>query len=141
MCSILGILEIRADAQGLRDQALELSRRQRHRGPDWSGVFACDRAILAHERLSALALGVILAGAVGNLIDRLVYGEVIDFLDVHLTAGYTWPTFNIADSCIVVGVGLLIAEIFLAEDPEAAAAAASPDGEVSGERDESLQQP
>lgn len=52
MCSILGILEIRADAQGLRDQALELSRRQRHRGPDWSGVFACDRAILAHERLS-----------------------------------------------------------------------------------------
>ena len=52
MCSILGILDIRADAQGLRDQALELSRRQRHRGPDWSGVFACDRAILAHERLS-----------------------------------------------------------------------------------------
>lgn len=52
MCSILGILDIRADAQGLRDQALELSRRQRHRGPDWSGVFAHDRAILAHERLS-----------------------------------------------------------------------------------------
>lgn len=52
MCSILGILDIRADAQGLRDQALELSRRQRHRGPDWSGVYASDRAILAHERLS-----------------------------------------------------------------------------------------
>ena len=52
MCSVLGILEIRSDAQGLRDQALELSRRQRHRGPDWSGVYASDRAILAHERLS-----------------------------------------------------------------------------------------
>ena len=52
MCSILGILEIRADALSLREQALELSRRQRHRGPDWSGVFANDRAILAHERLS-----------------------------------------------------------------------------------------
>lgn len=52
MCSILGILEIRADAQGLRDQALVLSRRQRHRGPDWSGVFASDRAVLVHERLS-----------------------------------------------------------------------------------------
>jgi asparagine synthase (glutamine-hydrolysing) len=52
MCSILGILDIRSDAQGLRDQALELSRRQRHRGPDWSGVFANDKAILAHERLS-----------------------------------------------------------------------------------------
>ncbi len=52
MCSILGILDIRDDAKGLRDQALELSRRQRHRGPDWSGVFANERAILAHERLS-----------------------------------------------------------------------------------------
>jgi asparagine synthase (glutamine-hydrolysing) len=52
MCSVLGILDIRADAPALRDRALELSRLQRHRGPDWSGVFACDRAVLAHERLS-----------------------------------------------------------------------------------------
>ena len=52
MCSILGILEIRHGADTLRDRALELSRRQRHRGPDWSGVFASERAILAHERLS-----------------------------------------------------------------------------------------
>lgn len=52
MCSILGILEIRDDPQLLRDQALELSRRQRHRGPDWSGVYAGQKAILAHERLS-----------------------------------------------------------------------------------------
>lgn len=52
MCSILGILEIRDDARLLRDQALELSRRQRHRGPDWSGVYAGEKAILAHERLS-----------------------------------------------------------------------------------------
>jgi len=52
MCSILGILDIRSDAAGLRDLALELSRRQRHRGPDWSGVFADGRVVLAHERLS-----------------------------------------------------------------------------------------
>lgn len=52
MCSILGILDIRSPARDLRDQALELSRRQRHRGPDWSGVYAHERAILAHERLS-----------------------------------------------------------------------------------------
>ena len=64
-------------------------------------------------RLSALALGAILGGALGNLIDRLVYGEVIDFIDVHLWAGYTWPTFNVADSAIVVGVAILIAETFL----------------------------
>jgi asparagine synthase (glutamine-hydrolysing) len=52
MCSILGILDIQSDAEGLRELALQLSRRQRHRGPDWSGVFSCERAILAHERLA-----------------------------------------------------------------------------------------
>lgn len=66
-------------------------------------------------RVSAAALGMILGGAVGNLIDRIVYGEVIDFLDVHLWGGYTWPTFNLADSFIVVGVAILIVEIFVGE--------------------------
>jgi asparagine synthase (glutamine-hydrolysing) len=52
MCSILGILEIKTDPAPLRELALQLSRRQRHRGPDWSGIYAGDRAILAHERLA-----------------------------------------------------------------------------------------
>ncbi len=52
MCSVLGIFEIESGAEGLRPLALELSRRQRHRGPDWSGVYAGERAILAHERLA-----------------------------------------------------------------------------------------
>ena len=52
MCSILGILELQSDAAALRSRALELSKLQRHRGPDWSGVFAEERAILVHERLS-----------------------------------------------------------------------------------------
>ena len=87
------------------------------------------RKLEPDERLTALALGVILGGATGNLIDRIVSGEVIDFIDIHLWSGYTWPTFNIADSCIVVGVGLLIAEIFLNPEPEGAeeAEVASPD--------------
>ena len=65
--------------------------------------------------LAAVALGTILGGALGNLTDRIVFGEVIDFLNVHL-GSYTWPTFNLADSCIVVGVGILILEIFLSGD-------------------------
>ena len=69
------------------------------------------------DRLIPLALGLVMAGAVGNLIDRIAYGEVIDFLDVHLWGGYTWPTFNVADSAIVLGVGLLIFDVFLAESP------------------------
>ena len=52
MCSILAILDVAGDVAPLRARALRLSKLQRHRGPDWSGTFSCDRAILAHERLA-----------------------------------------------------------------------------------------
>ena len=52
MCSIFGVFDIKTDAVELRKKALELSRLMRHRGPDWSGIYASDNAILAHERLS-----------------------------------------------------------------------------------------
>ena len=55
--------------------------------------------------VSALAL--ILAGAVGNLIDRVRFGEVVDFLDVYI-GSYHWPAFNVADSAITVGAAILI---------------------------------
>ncbi|QKK02020.1 MAG: asparagine synthase B [Pseudomonadota bacterium] len=52
MCSILGLFDLPAGRRGLRGVALEASRRQRHRGPDWSGIYVHDRAIIAHERLA-----------------------------------------------------------------------------------------
>ncbi len=52
MCSILGIFELEGRTEGLRRRALDMSRLQRHRGPDWSGVYVGEHAILAHERLS-----------------------------------------------------------------------------------------
>lgn len=52
-------------------------------------------------------VGLIMGGAIGNVIDRLRFGAVADFFDVHV-AGYHWPAFNIADSAIVIGAGLLI---------------------------------
>ncbi|OQA97531.1 MAG: Asparagine synthetase B (glutamine-hydrolyzing) [Bacteroidetes bacterium ADurb.Bin217] len=52
MCSVLGIFDLKVESQSLRDQALEMSRKLRHRGPDWSGIYCGSRAILAHERLS-----------------------------------------------------------------------------------------
>lgn len=52
MCGILGIFDLRQSPDSLRAQALAMSRKQRHRGPDWSGIFTCNNAILAHERLS-----------------------------------------------------------------------------------------
>jgi signal peptidase II len=64
-----------------------------------------------HETLLAVALALVLGGAVGNLIDRLAYGYVIDFLDVYYDSWH-WPAFNIADSAITLGVMLMLAESF-----------------------------
>lgn len=62
-----------------------------------------------HETLLAMALSLILGGAIGNLIDRLAYGYVIDFLDVYYDTWH-WPAFNIADSAITLGVVLMLLE-------------------------------
>jgi signal peptidase II len=64
-----------------------------------------------HETLLACALSLVLGGAIGNLIDRLAYGYVIDFLDIYYN-NWHWPAFNIADSAITAGVGLMLAESF-----------------------------
>jgi signal peptidase II len=54
-----------------------------------------------------LSFGLILGGAIGNLIDRVRMGHVIDFIDAHWREVYHWPTFNLADSAICVGIALL----------------------------------
>jgi signal peptidase II len=59
--------------------------------------------------LPQAALWLVLAGALGNVTDRLRYGAVVDFLDFHL-GGLHWPAFNVADSAIVIGAGLLLIE-------------------------------
>ena len=64
-----------------------------------------------HETLLAVALSLVLGGAIGNLIDRLAYGYVIDFLDVYYQTWH-WPAFNIADSAITLGVILMLVESF-----------------------------
>jgi len=61
---------------------------------------------------TGFALALLLGGAAGNLYDRLFQGAVTDFLDFHL-AGYHWPAFNLADSAITVGAGVLLAELLL----------------------------
>ena len=65
------------------------------------------RRLPARETGLITALAFILGGAIGNLIDRVAYGEVIDFLDFYW-AGYHWPAFNVADSFITVGVAITV---------------------------------
>jgi len=67
-------------------------------------------------RSTGIGLALILGGAVGNLWDRLVSGKVVDFLLFYVSQ-YQWPAFNVADSAIVVGAGLLIVEILFAKSP------------------------
>ena len=63
------------------------------------------------ERLLCAALTLIMGGALGNVIDRLAYGAVVDFLDFHI-GGWHWPAFNVADSAITVGAVLLVWDQF-----------------------------
>jgi signal peptidase II len=69
------------------------------------------RKVEASDKLTIVAIAGILGGAIGNFIDRVLYGEVIDFLLVHWRQ-YHWPAFNVADSCITVGVLTLLFSSF-----------------------------
>ena len=85
----------------------------------WQRVFFIAVAVVAsvwvvwllhkypQQKWFCLALAMILGGAVGNLIDRVLFGAVVDFVQVHY-AGYYFPAFNVADSAITCGAGLLI---------------------------------
>jgi signal peptidase II len=64
--------------------------------------------------LYAVSFGLISGGAIGNVIDRLRFGAVVDFLDFHISE-YHWPAFNVADSGITVGVGLFLLTQFFEE--------------------------
>jgi signal peptidase II len=74
----------------------------------------------SHQTLSIYALSLIVAGALGNLTDRLHLGHVVDFLDFHW-GRYHFPAFNLADAAICLGVALLLLSIFREKDPGAGA--------------------
>ncbi len=71
------------------------------------GAFLIVWLLRERRPVTRLALWLVLAGAVGNAIDRIRFGAVVDFLDFH-AFGYHWPAFNVADSAIVVGAGLIL---------------------------------
>ncbi|MCX6597869.1 MAG: signal peptidase II [Acidobacteria bacterium] len=112
---IPGILNIvytrnRGAAFGLLNDAPELLRKVLLIGVSLVILGFIVRMLLTQSE-SRLALTLVLGGAVGNLYDRIVYGSVTDFIQVFL-GSYEWPSFNVADSAICIGAGLLALEIF-----------------------------
>jgi len=81
------------------------------------GIFVWIKRLKDKEILSAISLSLILGGAIGNLIDRVLYGYVIDFLDVYYQQWH-WPVFNIADSAITVGVVFMLYESVMYKEQE-----------------------
>jgi len=78
-----------------------------------ASVFICFwlKKLNRNQRWEAIAWSLVLGGALGNLIDRILYGYVIDFLDVYV-GDWHWPAFNVADSAITVGVVMLLIDSF-----------------------------
>ena len=74
------------------------------------------RGLPPERRAVTVACGAVLGGAIGNMIDRFAFGEVIDFLDVYVGA-YHWPAFNVADAAITIGVIVLCLDALLAPAP------------------------
>lgn len=70
---------------------------------------------VARSRLLAAALSLIVGGAIANVIDRVRFGAVADFVDVH-AAGFHWPAFNLADSCIAIGAFFLVIDTLTSKD-------------------------
>jgi signal peptidase II len=75
-----------------------------------AGVLVYSWRTPINQTLLHTALSLILAGALGNLYDRVNYGYVIDFIEVYFRS-YRWPSFNVADSAITMGVGLLVLQV------------------------------
>jgi signal peptidase II len=91
-----------------------------------TGVLAWWRTQVTEPRL-ALAIALIIGGALGNLVDRVVYGAVADFVLLH-AIGYNWYVFNVADTAIVLGVALMAWDvIFGAPKPDPAAPQTAPE--------------
>lgn len=68
--------------------------------------------VKVNDKIPAFGIGLVIGGAVGNVIDRIRFGAVADFLDFHVGALH-WPAFNLADATITIGVGLMLIDAFI----------------------------
>lgn len=106
MCGFVGVFELKEQAQDLRHQVLKMSKRIRHRGPDWSGIFSCDRAIMAHERLSIVdpeSGGQPLYSKDGKLV-LAVNGEIYNHMEIRNRIGDSYEFLTHSDCEVILAL-------------------------------------
>lgn len=106
MCGFVGVFELKEQAQDLRHQVLKMSKRIRHRGPDWSGVFSCDKAIMAHERLSIVdpeSGGQPLYSKDGKLV-LAVNGEIYNHMEIRNRIGDAYEFLTHSDCEVILAL-------------------------------------
>ncbi|MDP4183623.1 MAG: asparagine synthase B, partial [Bacteroidota bacterium] len=106
MCGIVGVFDLKVSSQTLRPQVLEMSKRIRHRGPDWSGIFCSDKAILAHERLSIVdpeSGGQPLFSKDGNLV-LAVNGEIYNHNQIRNGLGESYEFLTKSDCEVILAL-------------------------------------
>lgn len=82
------------------------------------GIIIVIRYLHCISKLSMVAAGLVIGGAVGNLIDRFQFGYITDFIDVRLWGNFHWPVFNFADSAIVIGTAIIAMSLVIASIQE-----------------------
>ena len=106
MCGIVGVFDVKTATQDLRQQVLEMSKKLRHRGPVWSGIYSGPKAILAHERLSIVdpqSGGQPLKSKDGNLI-LSVNGEIYNHLDIRKNISQDYEFLTHSDCEVILAL-------------------------------------
>lgn len=106
MCGFVGVFELKGGAKELRPQILKMSKKIRHRGPDWSGIFSCDRAIMAHERLSIVdpeSGGQPLYSKDGKLV-LAVNGEIYNHQEIRNRMGDSYEFLTHSDCEVILAL-------------------------------------
>ncbi|MDP2114918.1 MAG: asparagine synthase-related protein, partial [Bacteroidota bacterium] len=106
MCGFVGVFDLKVKSQDLRPQVLKMSKKIRHRGPDWSGVFSCDKAILSHERLSIVdpeSGGQPLKSRDGKLV-LAVNGEIYNHQEIRNRMGDSYDFMTQSDCEVILAL-------------------------------------
>lgn len=106
MCGFVGVFDLKVQAHELRPQVLKMSKKIRHRGPDWSGIFSCDKAILAHERLSIVdpeSGQQPLYSKDGKLV-LAVNGEIYNHMDIRARIGDSYEFLTHSDCEVILAL-------------------------------------